>query len=788
MKKYLPHIIFALAIFLTQKNLLAQNNELSSIQSSIESYNSKHLPEKIYLHTDKSVYLNNEICWFKIYDMDGFFHTPLTLNKVAYIELLDENKKAVLQEKVGLKNATGNGSLQLPSTIPSGKYTLIAYTNWMKNFDPAFFFTKTITVINTQNINEHQNASPKLNYNINIYPESGQMLGGTLNKIAFSIRDSYGKGINTKGKVLNSKGDSICSYNTLINGIGSFSFSPIEKESYKMVVETPNGIIEKSIAPITQNGYSLHVENINNEQVQIDINHSNVNDKTAYLIIHCRGNIKKAIQLNLAEQKNSLPIQLSDLGEGINTITLFNEIKKPVAERLFFKYPSIEKNQVKIESAVYKNRTKVNLTINTNASNPYDGSIAVYKIDSLQNLDEMNIQNYVLLSADLTGKIEAPQTYFDPANQHRMIAMDNLMLTNGWRRFTQEDIENKSNSTFNYLPEIGGSLIKGKILNKGTQTPSKETAGFLSVPSKNTVFKSAISDNNGNVVFQFQEFNNNGQIIVFADSVKNIKNKIEIDNPFIGKNIPIGTYAPIDISKLPQNEIKTWHRDIQIQNYYTPQYATQFSANQQDTNAFYYTPDRTYYLDDYARFNTLEEVIREYVTPVTLVKEKGKYQLYVYDDAYKQFFEQSPLVLLDGVVIKDIDKFLEYDPLKIRKLEVVSRVYFSGNLAYNGVINFTTYTGKLDAFELDPNAVVLDYKGLQSKRIFNAPVYENELQIESRMPDFRNLLYWKTDATIGKNNTYSFFTSDLKGNYIISIQGVNKNGNMINEYLPFSVQ
>jgi hypothetical protein len=121
-------------------------------------------------------------------------------------------------------------------------------------------------------------------------------------------------------------------------------------------------------------------------------------------------------------------------------------------------------------------------------------------------------------------------------------------------------------------------------------------------------------------------------------------------------------------------------------------------------------------------------------------------------------------------------------------LEVVSKVYFSGNLAYNGVINFTTYTGKLDGFEIDPNAIVLDYKGLQSKRIFNAPVYENGAQIENRLPDFRQLLYWNPKAVIGKKNDFSFYTSDVKGNFMISVQGINKNGTILNEYIPFSVK
>jgi hypothetical protein len=421
----------------------------------------------------------------------------------------------------------------------------------------------------------------------------------------------------------------------------------------------------------------------------------------------------------------------------------------------------------------------------------YDASVSVYKIDSLQKADEMSIQNYLLLSSDLVGKIQQPQSYFDQKNDNRIIDMDNLMLTKGWRKFSPFVSEIKSGST--YLPELDGSLITGSLFDKTSNLPANETPVYLSVPSKNTQFKSTNTDKNGRFVFQYKALINDGQVIAQAGDLNKSTNytnnyKIEIDNPFIGKNIPMVLTEPVINNKLPATTIASLYKNEQVQTYFTPQQKSLFQKVNTDTTAFYYTPDRTYFLDDYARFTTLEEVIREYVNPVTLVKEKGKYQLYVYDEAYKRFFDQKPLILLDGVIVKDIDKFFEYDPLKIRKLEIVSRLYYYGNISYNGILNFTTYSGKLESFELEPNSIVLDYKGLQSKRIFKAPVYETEAQIESRLPDFRHLLYWNPDIKIASNSKLSFYTSDVKGNYLLSIQGINKEGKILDKQIPFEVR
>ena len=71
------------------------------------------------------------------------------LAKVAYVEILDKNNRPVLQSKVSLKDGYGNGSLFLPAVIEGGNYTLRAYTSWMKNFGPEYYFHTDLSIINT---------------------------------------------------------------------------------------------------------------------------------------------------------------------------------------------------------------------------------------------------------------------------------------------------------------------------------------------------------------------------------------------------------------------------------------------------------------------------------------------------------------------------------------------------------------------------------------------------------------------------------------------------------------
>jgi hypothetical protein len=328
------------------------------------------------------------------------------------------------------------------------------------------------------------------------------------------------------------------------------------------------------------------------------------------------------------------------------------------------------------------------------------------------------------------------------------------------------------------------------MVQKGTTTAAKEVTGFVSMPSKNTLFKAGISDENGHIQFEFPQLYNDGQLILQADSSKYNAHKIEIDNPFYISKNNSQLIEPIMLPKLNKEIIQQLNSNVEIQNYFKADYLNRFQSPSLDSNAFYYKPDYTYYLDLYARFTTMEEVIREYVTPMTLSKNDGRFQLAVYDDQNKRFFDKAPLVLLDGVPILNMDKFIEYDPLKIRKLEVVSRTYFSGDLAFNGIANFITYNGKMEGYELDPRATLIDYKGLQIQREFIAPVYENQAQIDNRSPDFRHLLHWSANintSSKGKINT-AFYTSDVPGKYAIVIQGISKQGQPLYKEITFIVQ
>jgi hypothetical protein len=779
---------------------IAQGDSSLDLVDQFNIYRKQVLQEKLYVHTDKNFYTTGEILWFKIYAVDAFFHMPLAISSVAYIEILDKNNKSVLQSKLSMNKGDGSGSLFLPITLSSGNYKFRAYTNWMKNFDADYFFEKTITIINPQRITYIDSGQTVLKYNIVFFPEGGNLVNTVPGQIAFRATDQFGKGMDCKGIVLDNYNDTILSFRPFKFGIGCFSFTPFSQNKYRAVISFPDGErIVKDLPAVYDSGYVMHLEPKDNGQLEISIRREERNalrqEELIYLFIHTRESIKYIVSKQIQKGMAIFLIDSSMLGDGISELTVFNSDKEPVCERLYFTNPKKELHFVlTTDQTEYDCRKKINLDILSRdlKGNPHeaDMSIAVYRIDSLQTLDKVSIDNYLWLSSDLTGTVESPGYYFENKGPETAKAMDNLMLTHGWRRFQWEDVIHNKKPVFEFSPEYNGHIISGKIMNSRTGLMAKGVDGFLTVPGTNTQFRNAVSDDNGNIKFEMKNLYGSKEIIVQTNAQQDSECRVDISSPFIEKY----SLRPVPKFTMPESNLRSLlyaSINSQVQNLYLDSNLHRFLIPVFDTSAFYGEPDQLYILDNYSRFTTIDEIIREYVQGVSISKREGKLYFVVSDQFYKGKFNEEPLILIDGNPVFNIDRFINnFDPLKINKLEVVKRKYLFGFKSFDGILNFTTYKGDLAGYELDPNAVALDYEGLQLERQYYSPVYETEQQTGSRMPDFRNLLYWAPDLRtniLGKLHT-NFYASDLPGKYAIVLQGIDPTGLIGSQVLFFNVR
>ncbi|HVM87435.1 MAG TPA: hypothetical protein VMT76_04555 [Puia sp.] len=780
------------------QHIFSQSESLNNIQESFINYQHKYLQEKIFVHTDKSFYVAGEIIWFKIYNVDAGFNNLIDVSKVAYIEIIDKDHKPVLQAKIALKHGLGSGSFFLPFSTRSGNYILRSYTSWMKNFSPEIYFERKITIINTFKKLDLKPDQDSLQYSISFFPEGGNLVYGMQAKLAFKAEDKFGNGIDFDGAVINSKNDTIVHFHPLKFGIGNFVFTPLTGEQYKAVIRTMDGRLTYSkLTEIYDKGYVMMLKDTLNNRICINVKASaDFVNFPCFLFVHDGKHVKYAQMQYLSDGQAIFIIAKEDLDEGVSYFTLFNKDKHPVCERLYFKRPSVELIlDAKPDNDKYGIRKKVaiDLSIKDMAGNPGEAnmSMSVYKLDSTPTVDENSIVNYLSLTSCLKGNVQSPEYYMQSNDSDVALATDNLMLTHGWRRFKWENIlQDKTTTMFEFAPENEGHIIIGRVINKSSGLPAAGISTYLSVPAKRFILEGAVSNQDGIVHYDLKDFFGADEVVVQTANSDDSNYRIDIASPFSEKfsSLNLPKFKP---AKSLDHLLTAQSISIQVQNVYESQQLQKFYTHKMtDSTVFYGKPDQKYFLDDYTRFTTMEEVMREYITNITVRKHEGHFRFRVLNYPYKLFFEIDPMVLIDGVPVSNIDKVMAFDPLKIKKIELMNRRYFLGPLVMDGIISYTTYNGDLAGFQFDPNVFILKYQGLQLQREFYSPVYDTKEKEESRLPDFRNVLFWSPDVNIDKNGKaqVSFYSSDEKGKYIGIIQGISDDGKAVYKNFYFDVK
>lgn len=758
-------------------------DSLTSIGRRLEQYGQQVLTEKLYLHLDRPTYLASETLWFKAYATEGTSHKPLELSKVAYVEILNQAQQPVLQTSITLKEATGQGSFILPTSLPTGRYLVRAYTRWMKNFGPEFYFQTPITILNTLAYKAIAPV-PATSYDVQFFPEGGELVQGLTSKVGFRVASAAGRGLAATGSIRDERGVVLATFSTLKFGLGSFSFTPPKAgKLYTASVRLADGtLINATLPAANARGYVLHLQEAGPKQLRISVATKGLGDEPTALTLLGHGGAHVAFTQTLYTDDQRQAVFLVSkpaLATGISHFTVFNSRRQPVCERLYFQRPAAFPLTVALAKAQYGPREKVALSLALPPSAPAASlSVAVYQLDSLATEGApADISSTLSLTSDLKGLVENPAYYLRDSTQTGRDATDNLMLTHGWSRFRWNEVLTGKLPALTYAPELNGPFVQGRVLTDAGQ-PVPGITTYLASPGHNTHFYTSTSSPNGLVQFEVKDLYGPHKLIMQTDWRRDSTYQLELTSPYSvqympGKpGTPFPTLTPARLASLDER-----HVQAQVQRAYFGQHQ-QYGLPAHDTSAFYGTPTEQYRLDDYTRFKVLEEVLREYVLGVAPRQRRDGLHFLVMDTPHHVLFQDDPLTLLDGVPIFDIKQLVSFDPLKIKHLAVLTNRYYYGSQSYSGIASYSTYKGNLGGFRLPHRALLETYDGLQGQREFFAPRYDTPQQQQSTLADLRNLLYWQPAVKMqqGHAKQLEFYTSDQAGRYLVVVQGLAADG------------
>lgn len=294
---------------------------------NLSRYDSLYIEEKVVLTFPNGVELNpGQQVKFEADFFIGIYDFPASLSEVLYVELIGPNCDLLDTKKVRVVENKAFGSIQVPPTLYSGNYEIRAYTAWMKNFDPAQFFSKEVQV------GESNDAVGQVNF----FPEYGRLVAGQNNQLTIQALNESGQPIATYIRVFDDRDRLVSEMSTNEYGIAQImNFNPDDDRAYYALdVSSKLRWNLPSIAPNVSLGLGI-IQTKDGVSVRL-VNESS-DDRTVIIAIESYGLIMHFANYYLAGKSPVLVvIENEQLRSGLNSISILDEEMNVLGEKTLF--------------------------------------------------------------------------------------------------------------------------------------------------------------------------------------------------------------------------------------------------------------------------------------------------------------------------------------------------------------------------------------------------------------------------------------------------------------------
>ena len=794
-----------------QNNLQANDDE--HVVAGLEKYLTDHPVEKAYLQFDKPCYAAGDTVYFKAYVTAGEQHKLSGLSGVLHVDLVNPKNQIDRSVKLQLDSGLAQGDFTLPDTLPTGNYRIRAYTQLMRNFGENTFFDRAVSIVSAKALKipesqVKQPGTPALKPDVQFFPEGGSMVAGVPSKIAFKAIGINGAGIGIKGSIIDNDGKEVTKFESAHLGMGAFYITPADGKTYQARINYPDGKQDVIGLPKpSAGGLTLSVNNdsIPKATVRIEAGADYFKQnrgKTYALVIYASGSAT-TVNCKLDSPVIKLDILKRKLHTGVVTVTLFSAANEPLAERLLFiqNYDQLNLN-VAGDKNSYAPRDRVSIKLNAlnRRGDPATGHFSVSVTDESKfppagtNAD--NILTNLLLTSDLKGYVEQPAYYFADNNLATRQNLDLLMLTQGFRRFEWKNVLDSAGQPLKFQPE-SGLEIAGQVKSLSNNPVARGAVTLLQ--PKGSLFLNTFTDDKG--MFRFANLS-------FSDSAQYVLSAVNADK----KNTVKITYLqqkPASVAPVSYRQPAAPVTDSVMQSFVANEKTQQqtFSAvldgktvALKEVNVHAKKPDDQYRTESLAGAGGADQVMHAEeleqiqgplvnsldgrLRGVTFVRS-GFHKVPVLNtslyNGMKGNAAKAMLVIIDGAHVDPDDMNL----LNSTDVETVELLKYASASIYGvegagGVLVITTKrTRGLNAKDIPAVGVLpVNLIGFYKAREFYSPKYENALV--RKQPDLRSTIYWnpeiQTDAT--GNASFDFYNADGTGNYKVTVEGIDKDGNI----------
>jgi len=546
------------------------------------------------------------------------------------------------------------------------------------------------------------------------------------------------------------------------------------------------GIDTKINQEFQNTGVTLKADNLKKDFLEIivsaDEKFRSENSNQFYLFIQTHGIINMISTERISGEFTKISVPKSQLSSGVNSITVFNLKGLPVGERYIYTPDRVNTDISlhSVDSSVLRKKISLDLEFGKGITSLNSPNISISVAPETINQNVMDIADYMIFGTEF-GYMPGSAFKNRKVSELAPELTDSLLQTVKGNWINWNVILSDKPPVFRYQMESEYNYLSGKLLTSGKSSEDSVKYIICSSPGKTAVFQYAKADREGRFSFKVHIDEKVKDLIIQPDVVT--KNQsLNIESPFSDQYLRPEISVDSVNNQIP-DYISTWSVNHQVRKIY----GTSYIGNPvspvialPDIKRFYGKPDQELIMKDYIVLPVMQEVFFELLVGVFLKSKKSGYEITVANPENNKVYETPPGLFIDGVMVKDPSLIAALDPEIIERIDVVRGKYYIGDFLFIGIVNVITKAADFSNALLPDYAIRLHYKAIDQTGSFVSPDYSSAEMKKSRIPDFRNTLYWNPSLKPGKDGKarVEFWTSDIASDFEVNIQGITPEGKM----------
>lgn len=330
-----------------------------------------------------------------------------------------------------------------------------------------------------------------------------------------------------------------------------------------------------------------------------------------------------------------------------------------------------------------------------------------------------------------------------------------------------------------------GMVLSGLVTDKKTLLPADSITVYLTIPDSIPGFQYYVTRKDGRFYFLIENYYGSVQAVVQCFGNTEVQRlKIKMDELFDGTGT-LSNFTKQPVSEEFKNNIKRNIDAVTLQKIFA-QEKLRFSAAPLKKRApypYYGKPNQIIDPQLFIDLPNFNEISKELLPGVKFRNYNNEPSLQVLNAPNRIFFSEKPLILMDGIPIRDLNVIKGMGTADIDRVDICQSERFYGDLRFAGVV--AIYTTKADYSNLPESDQLIRLK----LETIQTPATLTEPQItESNIPDLRQLIYWNPSTEPQAMLSVKCKTSTVLGQYRLVLRGRLKDGTLFFKDKPFEVK